>query len=551
MGDDLPPSAASREQESDLPRETRRARLAPGAFVLVLVAGLIATGAVTWVSVALDNHQQSHLVRIQAEEAGEVIVAALPGIESPLSAAAQVAMATHGSAGEFRRAISPFLGHSSGLVTASLWGLKGSHLLPLATAGSAPQFASDSLASAAVRSAFRTRSLFVDSIQSGSSERIGLAYAAPVRGSDFAVYAESAVPADRHSAVSSNPAFSNLYYAIYLGSPSSQSNVLTYDFSQLPPSGSTVQVKVPFGNSDLTLVAAPRTSLLGAFASAVPWLFGVLGFLSSLAAAWLVSRLVRRRQSAESDAAEIHRLYGELDEHFDRQRSISETLQRALLPLETPWVPGIEVAVQYAPGTVGLEIGGDWYSLVPLENGRFGFVVGDASGRGLSAATVMAALRFTIRVYLLEGYSPAEVLEKSRQHLEILRDGHFATVLLGVADTSSREVVFANAGHLNPLVINGDSTGYIDLPVGVPLGVSGGSYHSATVTLQPRSTLIAFTDGLVENRTEGLDVRLGKLEQVMRGASGPLDDLLIRAIGELTGGKSEDDIAMLGLRWMN
>ena len=234
-------------------------------------------------------------------------------------------------------------------------------------------------------------------------------------------------------------------------------------------------------------------------------------------------------------ATEIRRLYDELGGLFREQRTIAETLQRALLPKETPHIEGMEIAVEYVPGAKGMEIGGDWYSVIPVDDDRFAFVVGDVSGRGLSAATVMAALRFTIRTYALEGYWPTAILDKCSKQLHVLSDGHFATVLVGVGDLRRREITVANAGHLNPLVIDGESTSFIACRVGVPLGVPGGTYESVTVTMPPNSTLIAFTDGLVENRAESLDVGLKRLEEAVRGEACPLHLLLAKVIADLRG----------------
>jgi serine phosphatase RsbU (regulator of sigma subunit) len=163
----------------------------------------------------------------------------------------------------------------------------------------------------------------------------------------------------------------------------------------------------------------------------------------------------------------------------------------------------------------------------------------------------MAALRFTIRTYALEGNSPSVILEKCSKQLDVLADGHFATVLVGVGDVARREVTLANAGHLNPLVVDDQGASYVETAVGVPLGVSGGIYEAVTVSLRPGTTLIAFTDGLVEKRTESLDVGLKKLEEVAGREQGPLDLLLAKLVIELTDETSEDDIAMLGLRWQS
>jgi len=201
----------------------------------------------------------------------------------------------------------------------------------------------------------------------------------------------------------------------------------------------------------------------------------------------------------------------------------------------------------FVPGAQGMEIGGDWYSVISLDDERFTFVVGDVSGRGLNAATVMAALRFTIRACALEGFSPTAILERCSGQLHVLTDGHFAPALVGVGNAKSRRITLANAGHFNKLLIDGQKTAFLETVVGVPLGVSSGGHKSVTVAVPPESTLTAFTDGLLEHRGESPDVGLKRLAEVTRQPEGPLDRLITKVVSELTDDASEDDIAILGM----
>jgi serine phosphatase RsbU (regulator of sigma subunit) len=209
----------------------------------------------------------------------------------------------------------------------------------------------------------------------------------------------------------------------------------------------------------------------------------------------------------------------------------------------------MEFAVKYEPGAQGLEIGGDWYSIDAIDDAHFVFVIGDVSGHGLSAATVMAELRFTIRAYALEGNSPATILEKCSKQLDV-SEGHFATVLIGRVDVARHEITLANAGHLNPLLLTGEQKSFIETSLGVPLGVSGNSYDSVTISVLPRSSVIAFTDGLIERRGENLDIGLARLAAAADDGTLSLEDLLTKVSSDLAYDASEDDIAMLGLRWL-
>jgi serine phosphatase RsbU (regulator of sigma subunit) len=234
-----------------------------------------------------------------------------------------------------------------------------------------------------------------------------------------------------------------------------------------------------------------------------------------------------------------------------RQRSIAESLQRALLPRKLPELPGLQVAAQYLPGVEGVEIGGDWYDLMPLPDGRFFFVVGDVSGRGVEAGAVMASLRFAIRAYAGDGLAPEAVLVRLTHLLDLDRDKHFATVLCGIGDIAAREITLANAGHPPPLLV-ADGTGeLVRTPVGPPIGVSPfAEYPSVTVAVPDGATLIAYTDGLIERRGEDLADSLARLRTAAAARpAGDLDALLTHLVDTFSA-DAPDDTAVLGVRWV-
>jgi serine phosphatase RsbU (regulator of sigma subunit) len=531
-------------------RPARATRRPSGLVVLVLLIGLLITAALSWTSWRLNQHNETQLLERQTQQIGLVLSAAVPSTKTPLATAAQIARATNGSASSFGQYMAPEVGTTRQFVSAMLWERSSGVLRPVARVGSSPYLAPGSPATLAfLARSFHSSTFEVTSVIRHGLLRLEYAYALP-GPQNYAVFAESAVPADRQSAVAKNSAFADLNYAIYLGRTQRSPDLLTTDFSHLPVRGATAKVVVPFGDTVLTTVTAATAPLGGTLPERLPWLFALLGLLLSAAAALTAQRLVQRRRIAEYDTAEIGKLYGELGQLFGQQRTIAETLQHALLPSEAPDVAGMEFAMRYLPGARGVEIGGDWYSVVPIDETHFAFVIGDVSGRGLSAATVMAGLRYSIRAYALEGYSPTTILEKCASQLLVGVDGHFATVLVGVGDVTARELTLANAGHLNPLLIDGDASHFVTTSVGVPLGVIGGRrYESTTVSVPPGATLLAFTDGLVERRGEILDAGLGRLQQAARGGNGLLDDLLTKVIADLSNNDSEDDIAILGLRW--
>jgi serine phosphatase RsbU (regulator of sigma subunit) len=198
---------------------------------------------------------------------------------------------------------------------------------------------------------------------------------------------------------------------------------------------------------------------------------------------------------------------------------------------------------------MAVDIGGDWYSLVDLSDDRFGFVVGDVSGRGVGAATVMAQVRFTIRAYLIEGHDPAEVLAMCASQIDIERDGHFATALVGVGDARTGRLVMANAGHLNPLLVADGPVTFLSTRVGSPLGVGEGTYSNSTVTVPAGAVVIGYTDGLVERRGESIDIGLDRMARAAAAAPKvSLDDMLSWMVSELVEDDAKDDVAMLAVR---
>jgi serine phosphatase RsbU (regulator of sigma subunit) len=163
----------------------------------------------------------------------------------------------------------------------------------------------------------------------------------------------------------------------------------------------------------------------------------------------------------------------------------------------------------------------------------------------------MASLRYAIRAFASQGDMPAAVLNKLTALLNVGRDDHFATVLCGVVDVSARTVIFANAGHPHPLVLDEHATWFLETNVGVPIGVKRHvEYESVTTTIPAGATLLMFTDGLFERRRESIDTGLERLRQSASQAQGSLQDLVAQIIAAQTT-NSEDDTAILAVQWQN
>jgi serine phosphatase RsbU (regulator of sigma subunit) len=207
------------------------------------------------------------------------------------------------------------------------------------------------------------------------------------------------------------------------------------------------------------------------------------------------------------------------------------------------------VAAEYVAGAEGTDIGGDWYSVIALGEEQFAFVVGDVSGRGVDAVAEMARARFTLRAYLFDGDAPHEALQKCARQFDIATDGHIVTALVGTGNRRTGELTLANAGHPTPVLVADGRAELVPMPIGVPLGAGEGPYASVTLTMPVGSTLLAYTDGLVERRGEDIDEGLGRLTRTALGAAGrPLELVIAEVLAAADAAETSDDIAVLALR---
>ena len=514
----------------------------PAATLLV---GLLLTAALALGAAAQYRHNERRLLTLRVRDAGTVFTTALPQIQTSLASAAELAAATNGDLRKFRRYVMPLVGSGRQFILVSLWRRDRVAAGPLVTVG-VPPIIGRPAASALFAAAARSRRLAVAGLLDGPSPRIGYAYVAPAPAGGFVVYAASALPPNRRSPVQRTSAFAGLDYALYLGRSERTSDLLLTSVPRLPLTGRKAAETIPFGDSSLRLVMTARHPLAGTLPQRLPWIIAIGGVLLTGAFSAAAAGLARRRRDAERLAAENRRLYAE-------QRGIAQTLQHSLLPDELPTVAGVQASARYEPGVRGVDVGGDWYDTIPRGEDRLLLVVGDVSGRGLAAATTMAALRYAVRGYAAQGDTPAEILSKLSDLLSVDRDGQLATVLCAELDIPRRELVLASAGHLPPLLLAGDRGEYLRCHVGLPVGVQhDAAYNSATIGVPAAATLLAFTDGLVERRRDpSIDGGLARLSAAATAREAPLDALLDAIVDALREDDAPDDIALLGIRWLS
>ena len=243
---------------------------------------------------------------------------------------------------------------------------------------------------------------------------------------------------------------------------------------------------------------------------------------------------------------------------YEREHRVAETLQRSLLP-NIPDVDGLSIAARYVPSDATVDVGGDFYEVLPLPDGSVGIAVGDVVGHDLSAAAAMGHLRGLLQAAAWADAEdgtcdPAKVLDRVDSLVQGLDVVPLATLLYGRLQQVPTQpgwwsFTYANAGHPPALIRTADSTvRTLDDTQGVLLGVSKAAARpTARVDLSPGTTLVAFTDGLVERRGDSLEEGYRRLvEAVHRHADHPerLVDDLLRAAGP----DGDDDTAILAIR---
>jgi serine phosphatase RsbU (regulator of sigma subunit)/anti-sigma regulatory factor (Ser/Thr protein kinase) len=233
----------------------------------------------------------------------------------------------------------------------------------------------------------------------------------------------------------------------------------------------------------------------------------------------------------------------------EREHRVIETLQRSLLPERLPDVPGVDVAARYMPASHDVALGGDWYDVMPLPDGRVGLAVGDVAGHGVGAAASMGQLRMALRAYALEELEPSDVMARLNRVLRELHPNAMATLWYGNYDPATRELRFASAGHPPPMLVDSEHTArYLEAPNGPPLGVVHHLVCSdASFYLDVGTTILLYTDGLVERRRVSIDDGLAALLARAREAPAELEMLCDHVMTGLVTAPT-DDVALLAIR---
>jgi PAS domain S-box-containing protein len=246
---------------------------------------------------------------------------------------------------------------------------------------------------------------------------------------------------------------------------------------------------------------------------------------------------------------------------YTRERITALALQRSLLPQRLPRQSAVEVASRYLPASAHVDVGGDWFDVIPLSGARVALVVGDVVGHGIHASATMGRLRTAVRTLADVDLPPDELLTRlddlvSRLSADADADDSDdtendvgATCLYAVYDPVSRRCSLARAGHPLPALVTPDgAVSFLDLPVGPPLGLGGLPFESIEIELPAGSILALYTDGLIESRYQDIDLGFERLRRALTRQERSLETTCDHVLAAVLPDRPADDVALLVAR---
>ncbi|MGV9560545.1 SpoIIE family protein phosphatase [Streptomyces sp. NPDC003522] len=268
----------------------------------------------------------------------------------------------------------------------------------------------------------------------------------------------------------------------------------------------------------------------------------------------VVTRLRTREPFDEQDCVLIDELAARAALNIDnalmytRQRAAALTLRRSLTNSALPVVPGLELTGRYLPASEH-DVGGDWFDVIALPDGRTALVIGDVMGHGIHAAAVMGQLRTAVRTLARHDVPPDRMLRSLDAVVADMGEDEMATCVYAVHDPASGGCLVARAGHPPPAVRAPDgSVVFLDGPPGTPLGTGGHEFRAEEVPLPAGSLLVLYTDGLVEARGRDFDQSLDRLARALRTPARSLAELCDDVLARMLPHPAQDDVAVLVAR---
>jgi hypothetical protein len=232
----------------------------------------------------------------------------------------------------------------------------------------------------------------------------------------------------------------------------------------------------------------------------------------------------------------------------ERERLAIDALQQAALPAELPLHEAVTIGVHYQAAVSEVPIGGDWYDVFALDNGRIQMIIADVAGHGIEAGAYMVQLRNVLRTIAIEEHEASALLHRANHVTVTLHgpDTPLTTCCVATFEPSTRRLRWATAGHPPPLVrSNNGTTRYLEVPSGPPLGVIADPvYETNSATLAPGDRLVLYTDGLIERRDvpldHGMDILRNATDEVATLTPGAAAEWLARTISP-----GLDDVAII------
>jgi len=231
------------------------------------------------------------------------------------------------------------------------------------------------------------------------------------------------------------------------------------------------------------------------------------------------------------------------------QARIASTLQRSLLPPRIPRIDGFDIRQLYNSAADFTRVGGDWYDVVVIDENRTAFVVGDVAGHDVRSAAVMGQLRHVVASQLRDERTPAAALEATDSYFADLDENVMATVVVMQIDKQQATATICLAGHPPPVVVDDDNAQLVTAKPGPPVGFGFGGYVDTEVALRPGTTIVAYTDGLVEQRAGSITEHLTELVTSIAAAPRTIDALMSFLAMQAKAGSLIDDVAVLVVRY--
>lgn len=511
----------------------------------VLVAAvLIVVSAVVAVAVRAAVHSQEQRLLVEhTNEVGLVLSTAIDGLTQQFDVLGGVLRATSNSPSAFRRSSDGAVSDSKGTRTYALLRPQADGYVVALVNGTGLHTGEviDDQRVAALRQA-QSAGVLVPTpiVGSGAARTVGFAIGPPVAPADTVLYQQNTLGALGPPQAAATAPFSELNVVLYDSTRPDPSQALVATVSTLPLTGDVHAKSITAGTTNLLLQVSPARPLVGGLTTNAPWLILGGGILVAVLIGVAVETETRRRRSAVSLYQGEHRL--------------TESLQRSLLP-QLPTVTGLRLGASYLAGSEGQQVGGDWYDLFELTDGRIGVVVGDVVGHDISAAVLMSRVQTALRAFAFLDDAPAAVLDRLDGLLETFNTDRLVTVFYGVLSApdrhGNRRLVYANAGHPPPLLHRPDgSVAELDDAKSLLLGVRPGiddARPQHDVELSEGTMLLMYTDGLVEVPGESLTDLIERLKDVTAAVPpGTSPDAVCDwLLSHMTAGQRRDDIAIM------